>query len=459
MVIKGGTVVSAAGERRADVLIAGERIVDVRSDLDRAGERVIDADGLLVLPGVVDPHTHFLLEAAGARTADDFASASRSAAAGGVTTYLDFAPQREGERFLETLASRRARIDGATVVDYGVHLNINRLYPGWEGDLRALVGAGVSSAKIYTTYRDDIFYMDDWTWYRLMRGAAGAGLLVQVHAENDAILEGKRRELEAAGQTSLAFHGASRPAIAEVEAVARALTFSRFSGSPVYLVHLSSPDSVDLVYEARAQGIDAVAETCPHFLALDDSVYARPDAARFLMTPPLRDRRLVEGLWRRLADGSIHTVGSDHCGFALSSRLEVDDFRKVSPGIPGVETSLLILYSLGVAAGRIDLETLVRVLSANPAKVFGLWGRKGDLAAGFDADVVLFDPAPRWNLSASDLHSQARFSPYEGMEMRGRVLTTIARGDVVCDRGQVLGQAGRGRYLACERFHPETSLS
>lgn len=459
MVIKGGTVVGADGERRADVRIRGGAIVEVAPAIEVAGDELIDATGLLVLPGVVDPHTHFVLEAGGVRTADDFASASRSAAAGGVTTYLDFAPQRPGESFIQALASRRQRIDGETVVDYGVHLNVNRLFTGWEQDLEALVAAGVTSAKIYTTYRDDIFYMDDWTWYRLMERAGKAGLLVQVHAENDAILEGKRAELVAAGQTSLAYHGTARPAIAETEAVARALTFSRFTGTPVYLVHLSSPDSVDLVTEARAQGVAAVAETCPHFLVLDEGVYARPDAARFLMTPPLRDRRLVDGLWQRLSEGSIHTVGSDHCGFALASRLHVDDFRKASPGIPGVETALLLLYSFGVAAGRIDLRTLVRVLCANPARVFGLWGRKGDLAPGFDADVVLFDPRPQRVLSAGELHSRAGFSPYEGLPVTGRVALTIARGDIIYKDGEVLAPAGRGRFLRCARFDPRGSLS
>ena len=459
MVIKGGTVVGAAGERRADLRIRGELIVEVAAAIEVAGDQVLDATGLLVLPGVVDPHTHFVLEAGGVRTADDFASGSRSAAAGGVTTFLDFAPQQPGESFSQALSSRRRRIDGETVVDYGVHLNINRLFEGWEQDLDALVAAGVTSAKIYTTYREDIFYMDDWTWYRLMERAGTAGLLVQVHAENDAILEGKRAELVAAGRTSLAYHGTARPAIAETEAVARALTFSRFTGSPVYLVHLSSPDSVDLVTEARGHGVAALAETCPHFLVLDEGVYARPDAARFLMTPPLRDRRLVDGLWERLRAGSIHTVGSDHCGFGLASRLGVDDFRKVSPGIPGVETALLLLYSFGVAAGRIDLGTLVRVLCANPARVFGLWGRKGDLAPGFDADVVLFDPRPRRALSAAELHSRSGFSPYEGLPVTGRVALTIARGAIIYKEGEVLAPAGRGRFLPAARFDPGVSLS
>ncbi|HYM50969.1 MAG TPA: amidohydrolase family protein, partial [Candidatus Limnocylindrales bacterium] len=406
------------------------------------------------LPGVVDPHTHFMLNAGGVRTADDFASASRSAAAGGVTTYLDFAPQQPGETFLQTLDARRRLIDGQTAVDYGMHLNINRLYPGWERDLERLVEAGVTSAKIYTTYRDDIFYMDDWTWYRLMERAGGAGLLVQVHAENDAILEGRKAELAAAGQTSLEFFGAARPAIAETEAVARALTFSRSTGSPVYLVHLSVPDSVDLVGEARRQGVRAVAETCPHFLVLDESVYGGPQPARFTMTPPLRDRRMVDGLWEQLRRGSIATVGSDHCGFSLASRAGVNDFTRVSPGVPGVETSLLLLYTFGVHTDRIDLATMVRVLCENPARVFGLWGVKGDLAPGFDADVVLFDPEPARMLTDAELHSAAGFSPYEGLRVKGRVRMTISRGEVIYRDGVVLAEPGRGHFLRCAPFDP-----
>jgi dihydropyrimidinase len=452
LLIRGGTVVRHAGVGHADVRIANGTIAAVGEIGPAPGEAVIDASGLLVLPGVVDPHTHFVLEAGGVRTADDFESASRSAAAGGVTTFLDFAPQRPGQSFAQALANRRAQIDGQTVIDYAIHLNINRLYEGWEGDLRALVDEGVTSAKIYTTYRDDIFYIDDWTWLRLMERAKDAGFLVQVHAENDAILEGSKQQLRAAGKTALAYHATSRPPIAEVEAVSRGLAFSRWTGSPVYFVHLSAPLSVDLVREARERGVSALAETCPHYLVLDDEVYARPDAARFLMTPPLRDRRMVEGLWERVGAGAIHTVGSDHCGFSLASRQGIDDFTRVSPGIPGVETSLLLLYSFGVCPGRIDLSTMVRLLAANPARIFGLWGSKGDLAPGFDADVVLFDPNPERELTAAELHSRAGFSPYEGLRVSGRVRMTIARGDIIYKDGVVDAAPGRGRFLPCRPF-------
>src|SRR5438874_7715802 len=246
MVIRGGTVVTATGERAADVLVDGEKIVEVGPGIHTDGS-VLDATGLLVLPGIVDPHTHLLLDTGTARTADDFSSGSASAAAGGVTTYLDFAPQLRSQTFAAALEARRALIDGQSYVDYGIHLNITHLPPTWERDLDALVEAGVTSAKIYTTYRDTIFYADNWTWYQLMQRSGRAGLLVQVHAENDAIVVGTTQELLRQGKSGLAYHAASRPAVAEVEAVGRGLVFSEQTGSPIYFVHLSSPRSVDLI--------------------------------------------------------------------------------------------------------------------------------------------------------------------------------------------------------------------
>ena len=455
MLIRGGRVVTSGGEQDADVLVVDGKITEVRPGID-AGADVIDATGLLVLPGVVDPHTHLLLDTGTARTADDFESGSLSAAAGGVTSYLDFAPQLPGQTFAQALAARLELIDGRSYVDYGIHLNITSLAQGWERELDALVDAGVTSAKVYTTYRDTIFYADDWTWLRLMERSGRAGLLVQVHAENDAIVVGKTQELLKQGKSALAYHGASRPAFAEVEAVSRGLMFSRETGSPVYFVHLSTPRSVDLVTAARGdEGIQAMAETCPHYLVLDDSVYARSDAGRFVMTPPLRDRVNQSQLWTRLTGGAIHTVGSDHCGFAVADREGIDDFSRVSPGVPGVETSLLLMYSVGVLDHRMNLRQLVRLLSTNPAKIFGLWPRKGDIQPGFDADLVLFDPRPKGVLSASELHSRAGFSPYEGLTVTGKVHTTICRGRVIYRDGAVIGDRGFGRFLKCRPFDPE----
>jgi len=453
MLIRGGRVITAGGERVADVRVDGEKIVEIGAGLRSEGT-VLDATGLLVLPGVVDPHTHLLLDTGTARTADDFLSGSASAAAGGVTTYLDFAPQLRTQTFTSALQARRQLIDGRSHVDYGLHLNITHLPAQWERDLDALVAAGVTSAKVYTTYRDTIFYADDWTWYRLMKRSGPAGLLVQVHAENDAIVEGMARMLIDDGKRSLRYHGAARPGVAEAEAVARGLLFSRVTDSPVYFVHLSTPLAVDLVREARQRGIRAIAETCPHYLVLDDSRYAQPDAARYIMTPPLRDAGSRAQLWERLQRGDIQSIGSDHCGFSLAGREGLDDFSRVSPGVPGVETSLLLLYSFGVQARRLTLPDVVRVLCTNPARIFGLWPRKGDLAPGFDADIVLFDPRPQRVLSVAELHSRAGFSPYEGLTVTGRVNTTIVRGQIVYQGGEVVGKPDFGRFQDCQPFDP-----
>ncbi|TMD15997.1 MAG: dihydropyrimidinase, partial [Chloroflexi bacterium] len=366
MLIRGGRVVTATGERDADVLVREGTIAEVRPGLAASGD-VIDATGLLVLPGVVDPHTHLLLDTGTARTADAFESGSLSAAAGGVTTFLDFAPQLPGQRFAQALQSRLDLIEGRSYIDYAIHLNIAHLPEGWERDLAALVEAGVTSAKIYTTYRGTIFYADDWTWYRLMERSREAGFLIQVHAENDAIVEGMAQQLVDEGKRSLKFHGLARPPVAEAEAVGRGLLFSRATGSPVYFVHLSTPLPVDLISEARRSGVQAIAETCPHYLVLDESRYGQPDAARYVMTPPLRDLTSQAQLWDRLARGAIQSIGSDHCGFSLSQRAGIDDFREISPGIPGVETSLLLMHSFGVVPQRISRSDLVRLLCTNPA--------------------------------------------------------------------------------------------
>jgi dihydropyrimidinase len=448
LLIRGGTVVNDDGERQVDVVIEDGRVA--RLDPPGAGEpgdEVIDAHGLYVLPGVIDPHTHFSLDTGSGRTADDFESGSASAAAGGVTTYLNFAIQHPGQGFEEALSAARAEAEGHSHVDWSLHLNITHLGNGWERELERVVDGGVSSAKVYTTYKDSVFYVDDFTIHRLLERSGGAGLLVQVHAENDDILEGTKRELLANGLTSFAYHAAARPAVAESEAVSRGIFFSRVTGSPVYFVHLSSPLSVDLVTEARARGIAALAETCPHFLCLDDSVYAGPDAARYLMTPPIRSAEMRAGLWERVGRGEIHSIGSDHCGYSLEQRGSSPDFTKVSPGIPGVETTLPLIYTYGVQTGALEMAGLVRLLAANPARIFGLWPRKGRLEPGADADLVLFDPSGEGVLKDQELHTAAGFSPYSGLRLKGRVRTTISRGRVVYDGGRVIGDPAWGRFL------------
>ena len=449
MLIKGGTVVDEDGERQVDVVIRNGRValLALPGETHDGDPETIDATGLYVLPGVIDPHTHFSLDTGSGRTADDFTTGSGSAAAGGVTSYLNFAIQHPGQGFEEALDAVRQEAEAASLVDWSMHLNITHLDDGWEQALERVVDGGVSSAKVYTTYKDSVFYVDDYTIHRLMERSGGAGMLVQMHAENDDILAGTRRELVAKRLTSFAYHAAARPALAESEAVSRGLFFSRVTGSPIYFVHLSSPLSVDLVSEARERGIVALAETCPHFLCLDDSVYAGKDAIRFLMTPPIRSAEMRAGLWQRVAKGEIDSVGSDHCGYSLAQRGGSKDFTRVSPGIPGVETTLPLLYTFGVEAGLIGMADLVRLLATGPARIFGLYPRKGHLSKGADADVVLFDPRARGTLQDEDLHSAAGFSPYAGLEVSGRVRTTISRGRVVYDRGKLTGEPGWGRFI------------
>jgi dihydropyrimidinase len=449
LLITGGTVVDEDGERQLDLVVKDGRIARhaLPGGAPDGDPETIDATGLYVLPGLIDPHTHFSLDTGSGRTADDFITGSGSAAAGGVTSYINFAIQHPGQGFEDALAAVKREAEEASVVDWSMHLNITHLDDGWESALERVVDGGVSSAKVYTTYKDSVFYVDDFTIHRLMERSGDAGMLVQMHAENDDILAGTRGQLVAQGLTSFAYHAAARPAVAESEAVSRGIFFSRATGSPIYFVHLSSPLSVDLVSEARQRGIAAIAETCPHFLCLNDSVYAHADAVRYLMTPPIRSEEMRRGLWERVAKGEIHSVGSDHCGYSLAQRGESDDFTRVSPGIPGVETSLPLLYTFGVEAGLIGMADLVRLLATGPARIFGLYPRKGRLSEGADADVVLFDPRARRRLRDEDLHSAAGFSPYAGLELSGSVRTTICRGRVVYDQGTVTGEPGWGRFI------------
>ena len=454
MLIRGGTVVTDTGERRADLRLAGERIEAV-GDLDPApAEVTIDAAGCLVMPGIVDPHTHLWLEGA---TADDPSSATAAAAAGGVTTCIDFCVQHPGEPLSEAVAAARRRTDGTVHVDYGLHVTVTHLDDGWERDLESVIAGGVVSGKVYTTYKGTVYYADDGTIRRLMTHSGAGGLLVQMHAENDDILEAAKQPLLQAGQTGLRYHAAARPPAAEEAAVERGLEFSRATRSPIYFVHLSSPRSVDLVLAARENGIPAIAETCPHFLAFDESVYQRPDALRFLMTPPIRSRELSDGLWQRVQAGNVHAIGSDHCGFSLEQRGASQRFDEVRPGIPGVETLLPVMYTLGVANGRLRAPQLVRLLATNPARIFGLEG-KGRLEPGCDADVVIFDPEARGPLRDDELHGRSGFSPYAGIDLAGRVRTTISRGRVAYTEGRVIVPSDWGRFIPGRSFEAERAF-
>lgn len=448
-VIRGGQVCLAAGrQEQVDVRIRDGRVAEVGPDLaPAADELVVDAGGLLVLPGLIDCHTHLGISRGHMHSRDDFTIGSGSAAAGGVTTYLNFAPQEAGESLLEALRRHRAEIDGHSLVDYGIHLSFGTPSESWAQELEALVDEGVTSVKVYTTYRDSDYYTRDHHWLALMREARALGITVMVHAENDDIVAGRTRELLSEGKRSFAWHGESRPAVAELEGVARGLVFSHETGCQIYFVHLTNPDSVRLVAEARKRGIPAYAETCPHYVSLDSDNYRGEEAARYVMTPPLRSRDLVERLTEWVARGAVDTVGSDHCGYGLDQRGDSKDFSASSPGIPGVETLWRVVYTEMVVRRGMPLTEAVALVTEHPARIFGL-DHKGALAPGMDADVVLFDPDAVETLDEATLHSGAGFSPWHGAELHGRVVRTISRGVTVYDGAEVVGDPGHGRFVA-----------
>lgn len=454
LLVRGGTVVSPRGLRRADVRCRDGTIVEIGPNLVQAGEQLLDAGDSYVLPGIVDPHVHFALESKPHRTADDFASGSAAALAGGVTTVIDFAHQHAGEGFEEALDRRLAEA-GSCRTDYSLHLIVTDIAGGQLAEMRHLSERGVTSAKLYSTYRAAGFFCDDYVVLEFMRAAAELGWVVMVHCENDAIVEGTRASFVRQGKVEFRYHGASRPAVAEVETVERMLRFAGETGAAVYPVHLSVGESARLVAAARRRGVTAFGETCPHFLVADERRYeddAR--AARFIHTPPLRAEREGTILWEELAAGGLQTVGSDHCGYTLAQRTDFADIVKVAPGIPGTETLLPLLYTYGVVAGRMRMEDLAAIASENAARIFGLYPRKGVVAESSDADLVIYRPDGTRTLDDGTVRSAARYSPFAGMSVRGGVAATILRGTVTFDGRDVIAPEGTGRFIACRPFDP-----
>jgi dihydropyrimidinase len=453
LVVAGGTVVTSAGRMKADVLCRDERIAQIGADLSADAE-VVDATDSFVLPGVVDPHLHFALVAEPHRTADDFDSGSASALAGGVTTFIDFAHQHRGEGFEEAI-DRRLGEAVSSRCDYSLHLIVTDISGGQLEEVGHLTKRGFASAKVYTTYKAAGFHCDDYTILRFMRKAAEQNWLVMVHCENDDIVEGTRSHYLDEGKRSFRFHGLSRPVVAEVETVGRVITFSKNTGCTLYPVHLSAGESARLVARARKDGLPVIGETCPHFLVADESVYGTERANRFIHTPPLRSRRDVEVLWEELGGDGLQTVASDHCGYTLAQRTDFDDITRVAPGIPGTETILPLLYTYGVARGRLSLEQLVKICSENAARTFGMYPRKGTIAEGSDADIVVYDPQPSGTLADEGTHSAAGYTPYAGMEITGRVRATVHRGRLAFDGADVLVAAGNGSFVARSPVSPQ----
>jgi len=449
LLVRGGTLVTPEGVVEADVLVQGERIKAIGHGLPTAHDtQVMDAEGCYVLPGIIDAHTHVDLDTGVYQTSDDWFVGTRAAACGGVTAVVDFATQLAGQTLREALEDRVTEAQEAAI-DYGLHMMVTDLPPEREDEIADLVDLGTPSVKLYTTYRPN-YYADDATIFRLMKACADYGVTPLIHCENDDLVTSQTETLKASGRTDWRYHGRSRPALAEEEAVQRVLFLAEAAGCPVHICHCSTARSVSLVAEALEAGQPVTCETCPQYLLLDNRVYEGDEPWRYILQPPLRAPKETGRLWRLLEGGLVDLVSTDHCDYTKGQKVAQNDFTETPGGLPGMETLLPLMFTYGVAEDRLTLTQLVELLSANPARVWGLWPRKGSLQPDSDADIVIYDPAPQGEICADDLHYAAGYTPYEGMAVQGEVRTTVSRGQVIYHRGRFTGRRGRGEFLVRE---------
>jgi len=446
--IKNGTVVNADGQSKADVLFAGETIQKVGPDLPSAGHTVIDATGLLVMPGGVDVHTHLDMPFGGTVSADDYRTGTIAAAVGGTTTVIDFALQSRGHTMGEALETWLAKSDGKAVTDLGPG-------DGSQGlaEMETMVAKGISSFKLFMAY-PNVLMIDDGLMYKVMHKAGTLNALCCVHAENGHVIDVVVSRMIAEGKTAPHFHAHSRSAKAEAEATHRAIHIGEMAGSAVYIVHLSNEDALRELKHAHQRGLRALAETCPQYLvlSLEEHMPGKSwDEAKFVFTPPLRAKHNQAPLWKALGDGTLSVVSTDHCPFRFADQksLGKDDFTKIPNGGPGIENRMQILWQFGVNAGQLTPEKFVELCCAAPARIFGM-PQKGVLAPGKDADVLLWDPKVSYTITAATQAMATDYSMFEGWKVTGNTRHVFSRGEMVVKDGQWIGQTGRGRFLKRE---------
>jgi dihydropyrimidinase len=449
-ILAGGTVVTAAGRALADVRVEGARVTAIGAGLRAPGDQVIDATGCYVLPGAVDPHTHIELPTGGGHhNADTWHSGTVAAAFGGTTTVIDMITQEKGGTLADALADWRRRAGPAAVVDYGFHMGIIDVSPTVLDEIELMMREGVTSFKVYTAYRNRLM-LDDAHLFAVMRRVAAANGLVVVHAENGDVIDTLVAEAVARGDTAPRFHALTRPAAAEAEATARACRLAELAGARLYVVHVTCREALAEIEAARRRGMPILAETCTHYLLFTADDLARPDfeGAKWVLSPPLREREDGEALWQSLGR-SVEVVASDHCPWTSAQRARGRErFDLIPNGAPGVEERLPFLYTYGVVEGRLTMEELVAVTATNPAKAFGLYPRKGTIAPGSDADLVVWDPTMSRTWSAKTHHCGSDNTPYEGMWVSGGVRHLLVRGRPVITNGSLAtGAEGWGNYL------------
>ncbi len=461
VLIKGGRVVTAADDYVGDILVDGERISLIGESLDVAADRVIDAAGKYVLPGCIDPHTHLDMPFGGTVTCDDFESGHVSAAFGGTTCHVDFCIQPQGSSFGDALETWHGKAEGKALIDYGFHIAVTDLREGGTlEELASLPDQGVTSYKLFMAYKGAL-QVDDETLFKTMQVAARTGALVMVHAENGDAIDVLVKEALAAGHTEPHWHALTRPPETEGEATNRAIQLARVAGSPLYVVHVSCKEAIDPIATAREKGWRIWGETCTQYFFVDYTFLERPDfeGAKYVYTPPPRPKENQEHLWAAVRSDVLSAVSTDHCAFKWDGQktLGRDDFSKIPNGGPGIENRLQMIHEHGVRGGKITLNRMVELLSTNPAKLFGLYPRKGTLAVGSDADIVVFDPEKRVTLSAAGHHSRVDYNLFEGTTVTGSPEVVLRRGEVLVDGDELVAKPGSGRFVRRARFGEELS--
>jgi dihydropyrimidinase len=449
--IRNGTVVTARDTLSADILIDGERIKEVHAGIpEKAASRVIEAAGYYVIPGGIDAHTHLDMPFGGTTSADDFESGTRAAAFGGTTSIVDFAIQARGTRMRQALDTWWKKAEGRACIDYGLHMIITDLGGAGLEDMDDLVREGVASFKLFMAY-PNAFMVDDATIFKALSQTSKNGALICMHAENGSVIDVIVARALAEGKTAPIYHALTRPPKAEAEAVHRAIALAEIAQVPVYIVHLSSEDALNEVREARDRGLPAFAETCPQYLLLSQDELARPnfEGAKYVFTPPLRPKEHQPKLWEGLKHDHLQVVSTDHCPFCFKDQkiLGKDDFTKIPNGGPGIENRLQLIYHHGVNEGKLSLNRFVELTSTTPARIFGMYPRKGEIAVGSDADLVIWDPEAPYTISAASHHMKVDYSMFEGFQVRGNARMVLSRGEVIIDGDKFLGTPGRGQFL------------
>lgn len=457
LLIKNGRIITAVDDYQADIYCEAETITTIGKDLKLDADTVIDAKGRLVIPGGIDPHTHFDMPFGGTTSADDFETGTRAAAFGGTTTIIDFAIQAKGDSTFKALETWHEKARGKASIDYGFHMIITDLPDERVPEMSKLAEEGVTSYKLFMAY-PGVLYVDDGTLFRAFRKAGEDGTVICMHAENGIVIDEIVKTARAAGNLAPKYHALTRPTRMEAEGVYRAIAIAEVAKVPLYIVHLSSSDALEEVKRARDRGNSVHAETCPQYLFLDQSYYEKEgfEGAKYVMTPALREKWNQEELWKGLRMNDLQAVSTDHCPFCFKGQKELGlgDFGKIPNGAPGVENRMSLIFNGGVAQKRISLNRFVQLTSTNAAKMFGLFPRKGTVAVGSDADLVVFDPDRTETLSINNPlthHMRVDYNTYEGFQVKGYSEVVVSRGKIVCDKGQWKGKSGAGKFLKRDR--------